>query len=73
MAQVQIISWRRDANKTGADKAVAEIAGMDLSEAKQALDRVLKGEVVVIPVANDEVADALWETLRSFNFDARVT
>ena len=71
MATVQITGWRRDANKVGADKIVTSLSSLGLAESKRAIDTVMEGGSVTIPVPSDDLAIQLSKALRNMNFDAR--
>jgi ribosomal protein L7/L12 len=58
MAQVALTGWRAGFNKVKLDGLLRRFAGLGLSDAKQAVDRLLVGERVVVTCVDPESAQA---------------
>ena len=71
MSQVRITGWRRDASKIEADRLLVELGNLPPAEAHNAIETVLEGGTVVIPVKSGKDALELSQALRTMNFDAR--
>jgi len=72
MTSIEISGVRNDANKVGADKLLANDAGLGLSGGKAIIDNVLAGNSSRFDVADDQLAHSLVSTLRQLGFDASV-
>lgn len=72
MAIVEITGWKAGFKKVSHTKALQELAGLSLSEAKATTDRVLMGECVLLEISAPSTAEKLAECLGAIGAVAKV-
>jgi hypothetical protein len=72
MTRIEISGWRSGANKVGADKLLANDAGLGLSGGKSLIDDVLAGQKSSFEVTNAQLAQTIITKLQHLGFDARL-
>ncbi len=71
MKSIEIYGVREGANKVGADKLLADEAGLGLSSGKALVDNALEGGTSSFEIEGEKLARSIIAKLDQYGFDAR--
>ena len=69
---VELVAWRAGAQTIEAIKRIREYTGLDLKQAKQAVDDVFDGKATLLTPVSAAAAHDLTKALNALHFDARL-